>query len=59
MTDIDQNMDETIDIEDKHLEALEKQEGPAGATVTGDQDSTQSQAHEATEESVDGYSSDF
>ena len=60
MTDIDQNMDETIDIDDKHLEAIDKQEEVAGCTFGGDKESTQqSQAHEETEESVDGFSSDF
>ena len=64
MTDIEQNLDETIDIEDNKMEPIEnidKQEGPQ--MFTGDKDLSlqQSQGPEETDndEDVDGFSSDF
>lgn len=58
MTDIEQHLDETIDMEDKHLYAIEKQDGSGGAIIGADKDSTQTQAEES-EDSVGGFSSDF
>lgn len=57
MTDIDPNMDETLDIEERQLEAMEKQEAAYDGTLVGDKESQQTQAEE--DESVGGYSSDF
>lgn len=57
MTDIEKDMDETMDMEPEKLEISEKPEGIAPNNQTNNESQLQSQTE--TEDSVDGYSSDF